>query len=69
MRELDPADNREREETVKGRHQTGSPEKEEDGGSRGTSGGDLGGGKVRGFGDGNGSYGFHGLDRHGNVEE
>lgn len=69
MRKLDPADNGEREDTVKGRHQTGSPEDEEDGGRGSAGSGDLRGGKVWGFGDGDGSYGFHGLDRHGDVEE
>lgn len=69
MRELDTPDDREGDEVVEEGHEAGGA-KDEEGACRADSGGgNLGDSEVGCLGDGDGSDGFHGLDRHGDAEE
>ena len=66
--ELDAADDGEGDEAVEEGHEASGAEDEEGGGSGETRGSDLGE-REEGVGDGDGSDGLHGLDRHWNAEE
>lgn len=68
LRELDTANDGERDEAVEQGHQSGGTKDEECGGSAETGGGDLREGEE-GVSDGNGGDGLHGLDRHRDTEE
>ncbi|KAK0595364.1 hypothetical protein LWI29_005935 [Acer saccharum] len=67
LRELDTADDGERNEAVEEGQESGGAKEEDGGGSGEASGGDLRLGEVGRFGDGGGSDGFHGLDGHGEA--
>ena len=65
---LDAADDGEGDEAVEEGHEASGAKDEEGGGSGETRDNDLGEGEE-GFGDGNGSDGLHGLDRHWDAKE
>lgn len=64
LRELNAANDGEREVAVEEGHESGGAEEEEDGGDGESSGGDLRDGEWRRLGDGDGGDGLHGLDWH-----
>lgn len=69
LRELNASNDGERDEAVEKGHKAGGSEEEKGGGGGDTSGSDLRNGEVRCLGNGNGSNGFHGLNRHRDSEE
>ncbi|KAK6914947.1 hypothetical protein RJ641_020064 [Dillenia turbinata] len=70
LRQLNPTNDRQRNELIEERHEAGGAKDEEDAGGADAGGGDLGDCEVgRGLGGGDGCDGLHGLDRHGDVEE
>lgn len=69
LRELDTADDRQREVAVEEGHEAGGAEKEEDGGSGEAGGGDLRESEMSRLSDGDGGDGFHRLNGHRNAEE